>query len=233
MSNKVPKTITREELPAIFKKIKANHTKYLNRYGVGLPSLMMSGKFTKNAIVLGLLAKYEGQAVSKTDITNAVREQFPNTNDSQQARHLGRQNGWYIISGTRGDKSGAIDLKAHEYCLVSLTEPYPGFLGAGGHRSARGGENFAELKAKFNFRCATCGSKEGEENFLNSSVVTKLQEAHMDPNGALDMQNMIPQCSECNRAYRDWFIFDGQGRVRDINYRSSRWRLKYILKESG
>jgi hypothetical protein len=26
----------------------------------------------------------------------------------------------------------------------------------------------------------------------------------------------IPQCEECNRAYKDWFVFDNEGRVKTI-----------------
>jgi len=49
----------------------------------------------------------------------------------------------------------------------------------------------------------------------------------MDPNFALSLENMIPQCEECNRAYLDKFIFDGNGRVSDINIKSYIWHKKY------
>ena len=166
-----------------------------------------------------------GKGVSKDELTSVVRVYFPNTNDVQQARHLGKQKGWWIASGHRGDTG--VQIANNEYCLVNVTETYPGFHGTNGPRSARGGADFNELKEKFENRCATCGSTEGEPNFLNKNVITKLEESHMNPILPLSLENMIPQCQECNGAYLDKFIFDGNGRVSDININNHLWRRKY------
>lgn len=228
------KKINEKELKIIFEnKIIPSHITFLKQYKVKLPKLYISGALTKDGITLGLLTKYIKQPITKTELTRIIRKWYPNTNDVQQPRHLGRQKGWYILSGTRGDiLPEKMTLNNNEYCLITLEKPYPGYSGIDGHRSARGGINFQELKQKFDYRCATCGSKENEKNYLNKSKITKLQESHMNPNKSLTMENTIPQCDECNRAYRDWFIFDGNGRVIDINYNenSGRWIKKYKLK---
>ena len=41
--------------------------------------------------------------VSKQELTDFIRQFYPETNDVQQARHLSKQKGYNIISGTRGD----------------------------------------------------------------------------------------------------------------------------------
>lgn len=220
--------LTSSEIPALYKKLEKSHQENLEKLGVKLPKLYRDenqGSFTIDAIVLCALAKYEGKGVPKSALTKIVRVFYPETNDVQQARHLGRQKGWNIASGRRGDIR--VNIAADEYCLVNATEPYPDFNGIDGPRSARGGKDFEELKEKFSNRCATCGSTEGEPNFLNSAIVTKLQPGHMNPNFALSMENMIPQCEECNRAYIDKFIFDGNGRVADINIANHMWKRKY------
>ena len=221
-------TLSESEIPQIYLKIQGAYEEHLEELGVKIPKLYRDRdekEFTIDAIVLCALAKYQGKAVPKSTLTKIVRSFHPETNDVQQARHLGRQKGWNIASGKRGDTRA--DLASDEYCLLNLTEPYPEFNGIDGPRSARGGKDFEDLKSKFDFRCATCGSLEGDANFLNSAIETKLQPGHMDPNLALSLENMIPQCEECNRAYIDKFIFDGNGRVSDINIKSHLWKKKY------
>ena len=227
--------INNSEIASLYKCIEKMHELHLSQSGVKLPKLKSGKNFTKSALVLCYLFKNMGHSVSKSELTDFVRKFFPGTNDVQQARHLARQNGFYIISGTRGDMSKTIpslsktDIKKDDYCLVSLKEPYPGYSGIDGHRSSRGGKTLDNLIENYNYRCATCGSKQGEGNLLNPLVKTQLQKGHMNPNLPLSETNTIPQCSECNRAYRDWFIFDGNGRVIDINIKSSRWKKKYKL----
>lgn len=211
------KTLKIEEFDSLYPRVaglvKANLTDLLKmprQYSGELPS--------KDALVLVALYKYFRQVVSKDELTVIVRSYYPGTNDVQQARHLGKQKGFWIESGTRGEGN----LRPNDYMLVSLDEPYPGW---GGARAGYSGD-FEGLKAEYLFRCATCGSKEGEEQLHAPGVITKLQIGHMDPRVRDLSGNAIPQCGECNRAYRDWFIFDKNGRVRDINRESSRdWRL--------
>ena len=132
--------------------------------------------------------------------------------DVQQARHLAAQKGWFIASGTRGNKIKGEHLGQGEYKLVSLREPYPGFRG---HRVEEriSGEDWEELKKKYGNRCATCGSEEGKPHLHWPNVITKLQKAHMDPNKPLVRGNIIPQCQICNRADRNNWVYDEKGRV--------------------
>jgi hypothetical protein len=165
-------TLSESELPQIYIRIESAYELHLKKFGVKLPKLYRKAdekEFTIDAIVLCALAKYEGKDVPKSNLTKIVRKFYPETNDVQQARHLGRQKGWNIASGRRGDMRA--DLATDEYCLLNLTEPYPEFNGIDGPRSARGGKDFEDLKSKFDFRCATCGSLEGEANFLNSVFI--------------------------------------------------------------
>ncbi len=55
------------------------------------------------------------------------------------------------------------------------------------------------------------GRRREKPNLKNPRRITKLQRAHIDPKD--ESKGYIPQCDECNRAYRDWFVFDKLGRV--------------------
>lgn len=227
-------SITGKEIEYCYEQLKVAHNKFLKQYNVSLPRLKNGSKFTKDAIVLSVLFKYIGKAVSKTDLTRILKKICNDEiNDAQQGRHLGRQKGWYILSGTRNDNIPPelnITLISGDYCLVSVNKPYPTrTLRAGHHRIISSNLNFDRIKLIFDHRCATCGSKEGELNFRNKSRKTKLQAGHQNPNHPLVPGNIIPQCGECNQAYRDWFYFDGSGRVTDININSPKWGKKYKI----
>ena len=146
--------------------------------------------------------------MSKTRLTEIIRHYYPNTNDVQQARHLGAQKGWWIIAGGRDNI--VRDLKKGEYQLHSLEKPYPGFKQ---ERRQMDKYKFAEIKALYGYRCATCGSLEGEPHFHWPQTKTILQIAHMDPRKDLSAGNMIPQCQKCNRADRNYWVYDKKGRV--------------------
>ena len=66
-------------------------------------------------------------------------------------------------------------------------------------------------------RCATCGTKEGEPSHRYGEDKVVLQQGHRDPSKpATDLDNIIPQCQFCNRAYRGDYVFDDKGRVSAI-----------------
>jgi len=200
-----------EEIERIYAMLKKYHQKYLKQHGVVLPNLRRGDSYTKDALVLVYLARDypKTRSVSKSDLTDFVRRFYPKTSDVQQARHLAMQKGWYIASGTRGNTVKGV--RPGEYKLVSLKEPYPAFRG---HRK-RGvtAADFEEVKRKYDYRCATCGSKEDGPIFNYPRVKTKLTAAHMNPGERLHKGNIIPQCQMCNRAYRNWWVFDKRGRV--------------------
>jgi len=198
------------DIERIYNTLVAYHSQYLQPHGVKLPALRDSrGKYVRDALVLVYLAQdYPNtKSATKEELTKFIRHFYPNTADVQQARHLAMQKGWNIVSGTR--HNGAIT--GGRYQLVSLEKPYPAYRVK--RREGITHTDFEDLKRKYNFRCATCGSKEGESTFQYPRVRTKLTQAHMDPQKPLESGNIIPQCEMCNRAYRNYWIFDNRGRV--------------------
>lgn len=206
--------LTDEQIQQTYALLEDYHGRYLAQWGVKLPTLRKAnGEFTLAALTLVYLAQGypETKHVSKSELTEFVRAFYPQVNDVQQARHLGAQFGWYILSGTRNDDR-LMDIPPGEYKLVSLEEPYPGFSRQ--RRTEPGGTDYWErLKASYGYRCACCGSKEGEPNFLWPDTITVLQKGHMDPAKPLAPGNVIPQCVKCNQPARDFWVFDEKGRV--------------------
>ena len=205
--------MTKTEIIAQYELVKEYHTKFLAQSGVSLPKLWTNDSktsFTKDAIVLAALSRgYPNcQVVSKNELTSIMREYYPETNDVQQARHLGRQKGWYIESGTRGDLVSQ-RLRSGEYLLKTLEEPYPGFT----HERREVSADFDALKKSYDYKCACCGSEEGHPHRYIKNVTTVLQKGHMDPAKPLTPENTIPQCEIFNRPDRNWWIYDKYGRV--------------------
>lgn len=203
-----------QEIKEIYNLIKGYHKTHLEKHGVKLPKLQSKGRYTKDALTLVYLCRdYPNtHIVSKDELTAFIRTFYPdNTNDVQQARHLAAQKGWYILSGTRKDNA-SLQLKAGEYKLESLESHYPGFSHQRRENIA-GDDYFEELKKSYGYRCATCGSKEGEPSFHWPNVTTVLHKAHMNPNKPLEIGNIIPQCEKCNRPDRNNWIYDQKGRV--------------------
>jgi hypothetical protein len=206
-----------DEIYKTYIMIKDYYTKYLKKHGVILPKLKKGDKYTKDALTLIFLSLgYPNTpTVTKEELTQFIRNFYPNINDVQQARHLAMQKGWYIISGTRGNSTtNHIKIRKGEYKLISLEEPHPAFIGE--RRTGIPQKDFEIIKQYYDYRCATCGSKEGEYNFKYPGIKTILTKAHMDPRKPLQKGNIIPQCTLCNRAYRNWWIFDKRGRIISI-----------------
>ncbi len=203
--------LTKREIKKQYNLIKDYHKKYLNKYGVTLPKLYDAKKeFTKNALVLVYLSLGypKTKIVSKTELTEFIRFFDSKVNDVQQARHLGAQDGWWIVAGGRDNI--VVDIKRGSYQLYTLEQPYPSFKK--GHRK-NDTSDWKELKIQYGYRCATCGSREGEPHFHWTGTKTKLQKSHKDPNKPLIAGNIIPQCQKCNRADRNRWVYDDKGRV--------------------
>lgn len=229
-----------EEIKRIYDMICNYYEKYLKQHGVKLPKLKNTkGNYTKDALVLVYLARDypETKKVSKGELTQFIRQYYPDVADVQQARHLGAQKGWFIISGTRynGVETSDVKLKPGEYQLVTLENPYPAFKE---HRTEEI-KDWEGLKKQYGYRCATCGSKEGEPHIHWPNTITRLQKAHMDPNKALVEGNIIPQCEKCNRADRNNWVYDKKGRVIKLanpnvikrSDKEVRWKVYKILYE--
>jgi len=205
------KELSIKEVEEQYKLIKKYHDKYLKKYGVKLSPLYNNKKQPQiNALVLVYLSLGypKTKVVSKEELTMFVRSFYSNVNDVQQGRHLGAQDGWYIAAGGRDNI--VVNLKRGEYQLHTLEQPYPSFKK--GHRVSDT-DNWEELKAQYGYRCATCGSREGEPHFHWPGTETKLQKSHKDSNKPLVAGNIIPQCQKCNRADRDRWVYDEKGRV--------------------
>jgi len=219
--------LTDEEIENEYLKIEKLWERNLKVEGVTLPKLKRGNSFTKDALVLVYLHKNLGKVVNKTELTKFVKRYYPSTNDVQQARHLAAQKGWYILSGTRGDfEARNYNMKSGDYLLVSLEKVYPNFTNQRRNCNLDGEEGWEELKKQYNYRCATCGSKEGESNLHYPSTVTVLQKGHMDPGKPLELGNIIPQCEKCNRPDRNYFVYNAKGRVTKIS------DPKFVLKST-
>lgn len=206
-----------QQIESKYKEIKEIYDKELKQYSVKMPKITLRGSYTLNALVLTYLYNKVGKVVSKQELTDFLRSMGFDINDVQQARHLAQQSGWYILSGTRGDSECKnLGIKPGEYMLKTIHEPYPSYKNLKRTESLNA-SSWDELKKIYNYRCATCGSKEGENNFLYPASITTLQKGHKDPSLPLTIDNTIPQCPFCNRASRNYFIFDNKGRVEKIN----------------
>jgi hypothetical protein len=147
----------------LYQTVSEFHEKYLKQFGVKLPKLRdAKGNFTKDALTLVYLAySYPNtRKVSKEELTKFIRSYYPNTNDVQQARHLGAQAGWWIVAGGRDNI--VLSIERGSYQLYTLEQPYPTFKK--GHRISQT-DNWNEIKEKYNHRCATCGSQEFKPHF--------------------------------------------------------------------
>lgn len=191
--------------------IKQYHKKFLEPLGIKLPALYSKGAYTRNGLVLVYLAQGypDTKIVTKNELTEYLSEFFDSVADVQQARHLGAQHGFYIISGQRNDYTQE-NLNRGEYKLVSLEEAYPGFKK---DRRIFELDSFEQIKEAYDNRCATCGSKEDEPHLNWPNTKTSLTAGHMNPRKPLIKGNIIPQCSQCNKADRDRWVYDEKGRV--------------------
>lgn len=202
-----------EEIVATYKILQEYHNKFLKKRGVVLPNLKRGDDFTKDALVLVFLARNypNTSVVTKNELTQFIRQYYKDTNDVQQARHLAAQKGWYIISGTRGDNN-SLELNSGEYKLISLEESYPDFTKER-REYKEDGDYFESLKKQYGYCCATCGSEEGKPHKHWKNTITVLQRGHMNPLKPLEEGNIIPQCDKCNRADRNYWVYDKKGRV--------------------
>lgn len=215
------------ELKKIYDELAHNHELYLEEYGVHLPGFKRSDKYVRSSLALIYLYINFQQPVTKKDLTDFVLQYPTNgtSTDIQAGRMLGRQSGWYIITGQRGDpECSQYNVNPGEYCFISVEEHYPNF-DSSRREDKLTDDDWENVKKAYDYRCATCGSKEGEKNYRYGNI-TKLQKGHMDPNKSLTKTNIIPQCERCNQIDQDNFVYTNRGIIRKIS------NAKFVLKSN-
>jgi hypothetical protein len=202
-------------IQATYEELSAKHRLHLSEHGVKMPSLLRGGHYTFKALILICLYRNLGQPVTKEELTKFVTGEANRHTNDLQPRHLATQDGWNILLKQNNDR-GTETWPAASYGLVSIEIPKPFWSPL-----ARDGEldvdSWGDLLDRFQHRCATCGSREGEPNLRNPASLTVLQRGHCDPNQPITVLNCIPQCIDCNRGLRSQWIWDATGRPRAIN----------------
>ena len=175
---------------------------YLKRYEVRLPK-ENTAKRVWLSILLIIYEDYDGGWIHKDDVAELTLAILPNLNRDQQVRHL-KRDGWNVESaGTSG-----------RHRFYDPYRPSPEWENDRLRAAAVASGDFDTLKRAFAYRCATCGAKEGEPDVrYGSQDVVALQQGHRDPAKRGTVDNILPQCQFCNRAYRDDFVFNEKGRV--------------------
>jgi hypothetical protein len=153
------------------------------------------------------------EPVHKDDVQTWIRENWIPKCGDQQIRHLGPQQGFSVYRGGEVLPDGKVfgHSRSGHAMMWDFISVFPAWKD---HRSnALKESDWETKKLLFDFCCATCGSREGELNRRNKVNITTLQKGHRDPHGDMSDSNIIPQCQECNQAYRDKAVFDEQGLV--------------------
>lgn len=208
-----PASQLKSKIEKAYNKLEALHKLRLEEQGVKLPRFKSGTRITKDAIVLAYLFTKLKKPVTKSELTRIVNIFYPGTTDVQQGRHLANGKGWNILSERRNDR-GTERWPKDSYALISVSKPYPSFLP--NRRAPLQDSTWIRIKRRFKNRCATCGSVENEKNLRNSNSRTKLERAHCDPTKPLTMDNCIPQCQECNRPARNYWVWDNKGRPKAL-----------------
>lgn len=208
------KKLTDKQIQKQYEIVKEYHKKHLAPLGIKLPHLLWGGKYTIDALTLVCLSQNypNTTAVTKEELTKFIKMYKPDAGDDiQSGRHLGKQKGWYIITGTRGDDFTE-SIPEGSYKLVTLEDAYPKF--SPDRRGSDVTDEFWDnLKRSYDYRCACCGSKENEPHRYYPSTITTLQKGHKNPNLPLTVDNIIPQCENCNRPDLNNWEYNDEGRV--------------------
>ena len=185
--------------------------KYHKNYALPciLPKLKHGGVYSESALTLVYLARVYPNTLStaKEEITSFCEKCIgKEINDLQAPRHLATQYGWGIQSGRNNPTK---DVPSGYYKLITLEKALPNFSKK--RRENYGDTEFEEIKKLYGYRCATCGSKEGEHHNYWKHTIVKLEKGHMDPTKSLSGGNIIPQCQCCNKAVKGKFKFTKSG----------------------
>ncbi len=189
------------ELQEAWEDLRNIHTRHLAHHGVKLPNATKYHE-TGKSIQLAVLHYYKGETVDKNLISEICQRDAPYLAADQQVRHL-KRDGWHLT----GRGSHSLNVREVSPELKTNQARRQGTLNA---------KDFEDLKDVFGRCCATCGAEEGKTNPRYGDDIVELQRGHKDPDKPITLDNIIPQCQFCNRAYRRDFVFDDKGRVSHI-----------------
>lgn len=160
---------------------------------------------TKKSKTLVYLWQYRGEKVGKKILDNL----FSCGIDNQNARHLGRQDGFSILQW--GDKNNGERLKSGIYIFTSFNETH--YAWNLDRRCSNPNINWDKLKSLYKNECAHCGNIEGEICKFDNDRIVVLERSHKNPDLPLNMENIIPLCRYCNRHYQNKVCFNNKGLV--------------------
>jgi len=108
------RSLSEEEIEKTYEMISSYHSRYLKKFGVKMPR-----PNTKDALILIYLAQGypKTRRVSKRELTEFIRNFNAGVADVQQPRHLAQQKGWYIASGTRGNRGVTLERGEYQLCF--------------------------------------------------------------------------------------------------------------------
>ncbi|MCE2402479.1 hypothetical protein J4G08_16545 [Candidatus Poribacteria bacterium] len=179
------------------------YAQHLKQHEVKIPKVKKYNQIAKS-IWLAVLHYYKGEEIHKDDISKVCQRDKPGLGGYQQVRHL-KRDGWHLTSDGKGNH--LLDPYKPSPEWETLKKQKEGILNA---------KTFEDIKAAYDMRCATCGTKEGEASHRYGEDKVKLQRGHKDPSKPITKDNIIPQYQFCNRAYRGDYVFDDKGRVSAI-----------------
>lgn len=221
--------ISVNDIRRIHKKIVCSYNTYLKDYGVkpvwheteedldNFNDAEFIEYLDTKELQLIFLYKYINCLVHKDIVSEFVRKFKPNAALDQQVRHLGSQLFWNVLNKGAKIPDKDITVPSGYNYLVSIETPNPKAVATALKRAGRlAAQSFTDLKAVYDFKCATCGIEEGKKDTRNGLVVS-LQQGHMNPRKQLTIDNTIPQCQYCNQQYLDYFVFNEYGRVVAVN----------------
>ena len=185
----------------IFEEFENSQAKKL---GVKLPD-----KNTQKYETLKYYWENKQKIVNKAEATSAVSKRLNiSVIDLQALRHLAKQDGFDILQGPC--EYNGIPLKKGQYVFLGFDT-----VNQYWHFSRRKEDDldFQKVIKKYNNSCATCGAKEKKEHRYTNQIVL-LEKGHKNPNLPMTNDNIIPQCSYCNKRASNKFIFDDYGFVK-------------------
>jgi hypothetical protein len=135
--------------------------------------------------------------------------------DSLQLRHVARY--YNLLKGYENNPNTNIQVPKSHFCLLDLDKHHPSYIPDRNTSILLTEKEWKTMKKDYEYKCATCGNKEGDILRYNKYKITKLHKGHMNPLKVGNTKNIIPQCEDCNKQYKNKAIFNKQGRVINFN----------------